>query len=162
MIVLPLRPLMVGDAFTLQDWPLHVTLAPTFVIGGGLPAVLTAVTAVLSNQPTLDFVAGEEDGFGGSGRFPVTLVEPTIELSRLHARLVAALLTADAEFDHPQFVGGGYRPHITIKGGRTVRASEHLTLRQTAVVDMAPAGADRARKVVWTTDLADPAVTAWA
>jgi len=37
-----LTPLAVGDAFTLREWPLHVTVAPTFVIVGGLPAVLSA------------------------------------------------------------------------------------------------------------------------
>lgn len=153
VIILPLQPLTVGDAFTLQSWPLHLTVAPTFVIDGGLPTVLAAVTPLLVHQPPLDVVAGQEYGFGRAGRFPVTLIEPTVELNRLHTQLVAALLAAGAEFDHPEFTGDGYRPHVTIKGEPGVRAGDRLTLRQAAIVDMAPEGEQRVRKVVWGTDL---------
>jgi hypothetical protein len=159
VIILPLQAMSTGDASTLQDWPLHLTVAPTFVIDGGLPAVLAAVTPLLLSQPPLAVVAGQEYGFGRSGRFPVTLIEPTIELNRLHAQLVGALLAAGAEFDHPEFVGAGYRPHVTIKGDPGVRTGDRMTLRQAAIVDMAPEGEQRVRTVVWTTDLADPGIT---
>ena len=162
VVVLPLQPLAVGDAFTLQDWPLHLTVAPTFVIDGGVPAVSASIAPLLSAQPALHLVAGPENGFGGTGRFPVTLIEPDVDLDRLHARLVGALLAAGAEFDRPELTGHGYRPHVTIKGDTTVHAGDHLTLDQAAIVDMAPEGEQRVRKVVWSIVLADPGLTASA
>jgi len=151
--VLPLLPLMAGDAFTLREWPLHVTAAPTFVIAGGLPTALPAVTDVLQAQQTLVLRVGPEEGFGHATNVPVSLVEPTTELIRLHESLVTALLAAGAQFDDPEFVGAGYRPHITLKGVAALQPGAGLTLQQAAVVDMAPAGDRRVREVVWTTEL---------
>jgi hypothetical protein len=148
-----LTPLGIGDAFTLREWPLHLTVAPTFVITGGLPAVLSAVAPILLAQRALTLGVGTEEGFGKAMNVPVSLVEPTAELTRLHDGLVTALFAAGAQFDDPEFVGAGYRPHITLKGVAALQPGAGLTLRQAAVVDMAPAGERRIREVVWTTEL---------
>jgi 2'-5' RNA ligase len=148
-----LTPLAVGDAFTLRAWPLHLTVAPTFVIEGGLPAALPTVAPILVAQPALALRVGPAEGFGKAMNVPVSLVEPTAELTQLHAGLVTALVAAGARFDDPEFVGAGYRPHITLKGVAPLQPGVGLTLQQAAVVDMAPAGERRFREVVWTTEL---------
>lgn len=153
VVVLPLRPLAVGDAFTLREWPLHLTVAPTFAIEGGLPAVLPAVGPVLLEQQRLVLRVGGAEGFGHAMNVPVSVVEPAAQLSRLHTQLVTALLAAGARFDDPEFIGEAYRPHVTLKGVAPLRRGESLTLPQAAVVDMAPAGERRFRRVVWTTAL---------
>jgi len=153
VIILPLRPLALGDAFTLRDWPLHITVAPTFVIFGGLPAVLSAVTAVLSPHSALRVSVGPEEGFGHAMNVPVSLVDPTAELRLLHADLSAALVAVGARFDDPDYVGDAYRPHITLKGAAALPRGADVTLHQAAVIDMAPDGERRLRRVVWTTDL---------
>ena len=150
VIVLPLRPLAVGDAFTLREWPLHLTVAPTFVIAGGLPAVLPVVAPVLLAHRALVLDVGPADGFGHAMNVPVSLVEPSAELIGLHSRLIASLLTVGARFDHPEFIGDAYRPHITLKGVPVLRCGVRLTQRQAAVVDMAPAGERRFRPVSYT------------
>jgi 2'-5' RNA ligase superfamily len=153
VIIASLTPLAVGDAFTLREWPLHVTVAPTFVIVGGLPAVLSAASPILLAQRALTLCVGPEEGFGKAMNVPVSLIEVTAELTRLHDGLVTALLAAGAQFDDPEFVGAGYRPHITLKGVAPLQPGAGLTLQQAAVVDMAPAGERRIREVVWTTEL---------
>jgi len=153
VVILPLRPLAVGDAFTLREWPLHMTVAPTFIIVGGLPELLPAVSEILLAHPALRLSVGPEEGFGHAQNVPVSLIEPTVELSRLHHRLVRALLDMGAQFDDPEFIGAAYRPHVTLKGADALPRGTGLTLRQAAVVDMAPAGERRLREVVWTTRL---------
>jgi hypothetical protein len=173
VVVLPLLPLGVGDGFSLKDWPLHLTVAPTFVIGGGhgdadsadadradadsvdadRANVLAAVTPILTERSQLIVQAGSDAGFGHSGKIPVTLIEPTAALSGLHHRLVEALLTVGAAFDDPQFIGDGYRPHVTLTRSARVSVGDTLTLRQAALVDMAPAGERRLRRVVWAHSL---------
>jgi hypothetical protein len=153
VVILPLLPLVVGDAFTLREWPLHLTVAPTFVIEGGLLAMLPAVAPILTAQPALRLRVGPEAGFGHALDVPVSLVEPAVELTRLHTGLVVALLAVGARFDDPEFVGDGYRPHITLKGVAALPPGDHLNLAQAAVVDMAPAGERRVREVVWTAEL---------
>jgi hypothetical protein len=153
VVILPLLGLTIGDAFTLREWPLHVTVAPTFVIEGGLPAVLPAIAPILHAQPALVLRVGPEAGFGHAMNVPVSLVESTAELTRLHDRWVTALRAVGARFDDPEFVGDAYRPHITLKGIAALPQGNHLALGQAAVVDMAPAGERRVRQVVWTTAL---------
>jgi len=153
VVVLPLRSLTIGDAFTLREWPLHLTVAPTFVIAGGLPSVLSAISPILLSQRALRLSVGPEEGFGHAMNVPVSTITPTPELSELHSRLVAALLAVGGQFDDPEFIGDAYRPHVHLKGVAALPCGDRLTLRQASVVDMAPAGERRVRRVVWTTDL---------
>ncbi|MET0866268.1 MAG: 2'-5' RNA ligase family protein [Nakamurella sp.] len=153
VVVLPLVPLQVGDGFSLKDWPLHLTVAPTFVIGAELPAVVAAIAASLDQQRSVVVAVGKDEGFGHSGKIPVTLIEPAADLTGMHHRLVDALLQVGAVFDDPQFVGLGYRPHVTITRLARVSMGDSLTLRQAALVDMAPAGDHRLRRVVWARSL---------
>lgn len=161
VVVLPLEPLGVGDGFSLKDWPLHLTVAPTFVIGGAVAdsfgadsaEVLAATAPILAQQPQLTVLAGIDAGFGHSGKIAVTLIEPSAELLGLHQRLVDALVAVGAEFDDPEFVGQGYQPHVTVTRSAKVPRGEVLTLRQAALVDMAPAGDRRLRRVVWVRTL---------
>ena len=160
VVVLPLEPLGVGDGFTLKDWPLHLTVAPTFVIGDDVATdtakVLAAISPVLTKQQHLTVRAGLDSGFGHSGKIPVTLIEPSVDLVGLHDRLVAALLGVGAAFDDPEFVGKGYQPHVSVTRSARVSLGEVRTLRQAALVDMAPAGDRRLRRVVWVRNFTDP------
>jgi hypothetical protein len=154
VVILPLLPLSAGDAFTLREWPLHVTVAPTFVIKSGLPGVLPAINPILISRRSLRLSVGPEEAFGRAQNVPVSLIEPTMEIRGLHLRLISALLAVGAQFDDPEFIGAGFRPHVTLKGASRLHSGSDLTFRQVAVVDMAPAGERRLREVVWTTKLA--------
>jgi len=150
VVVLPLQPLELGSGFALRDWPLHVTVAPTFVIEQGLPAVLAAITPRLAEQRSIGVCAGPDEGFGRSGNIPVTVVDASVELINLHLALVGALRVAGAVFDDPDFVGAGYRAHVTKTRTAQLSPGDPMLLRQAVVVDMEPAGDDRLRRVIWT------------
>ena len=153
VVVLPLRPLADGAAFTLRDWPLHVTVAPTFVVAGDVQSVVSVVEPCLSAQPPVRVRAGSEEGFGRSMTRPAMVIEPDVELSALHLALLRALRKSEAEFDHPDFVGTGYRAHITRTRAEAVGPGDELELCQAAIVDMEPEGDRRLRRVVWTAAL---------
>ncbi|MET3806044.1 hypothetical protein ABIB25_003053 [Nakamurella sp. UYEF19] len=174
VVVLPLRRLEVGEAFALRDWPLHVTVAPTFVLDGPArdagsddgcmldsavldSAVLEMVSAAIEGPlvecPSLRLLAAGDEGFGRSGAIPVTVVEPSVELDALHHLLVAALSDLGARFDDPEFTGSGYRAHVTVRQGRRVDTGDVLEPTQAVIVDMEPQGDARLRRVVWARDL---------
>lgn len=155
VVVLPLEPLGVGAAYPLKTWPLHVTAAPTFVIDAELSTVVDAIGPTLAQQRRLHLQAGADAGFGDSGTIAVTLVEQSAALTELHRRLVALLTGSGATFDKPHFTGAGFNPHVTMT--RIARSSpgDRLDLRQAAIVDMEPLGADRLRCVVWAAQLLD-------
>lgn len=154
VVVLPLVPLATGAGFPLREWPLHVTVAPTFVVQYGLSEVVEMIGPVLADQPRLAARAGQQEGFGPSMTIPVAVVEPTVELTDLHTRLVTALRQGGAVFDDPQYVGDGYRAHITTTRQAAAQAGQQLHLQQAAIVDMEPQGDQRLRRVVQVWNLA--------
>jgi len=153
VVVLPLQPLTVGVGFSLSDWPLHVTVLPTFVVAVDLGAVVAAIAPVLAPQPALRERVGYDEGFGRSGKIPVSVLVPSRALSDLHARLVAALADIGAVFDDPEFIGKGYRAHVTKTRVAESFPGDVLTLSQAAIVDMEPEGNGRLRRVVWAIQL---------
>jgi len=65
VVVLPLRPLAVGDSFALRDWPLHLTVAPTFVVDADQETVRSAIAPLLESVPVLWVQAGMTLDSGG-------------------------------------------------------------------------------------------------
>lgn len=153
VVVLPLVPLTAGDGFPLKTWPLHVTVAPTFQTPADLAAVAAAIAPVVARSPALCVTAGGDEGFGPSGRVPVTVLIPSPELSGMHAGLVRALWAMDARFDDPEYVGDGYRAHVTMTTTARMTPGQVARLEQAAIVDMEPVGPQRLREVVWVSPL---------
>jgi 2'-5' RNA ligase len=153
VVVLPLVPLSVGVGFPLRTWPLHVTVAPTFVTGAEAAAIAAVIAPVVAGTPTVTVTAGDDEGFGPSGRVPVTVLVPSPELSQLHEVLLAALRAVGVEFDDPVYTGPGYRAHVTVTGDARMRPGETALLEQAALVDMEPVGPDRCRHVLWASPL---------
>jgi 2'-5' RNA ligase len=153
VVVLPLLPLRIGDGFPLRTWPLHVTVAPTFVTDAGPAAVAEAISTVVAAAATISVTAGGDEGFGPSGRVPVTVLVRSPELSALHALLLQTLSTAGAVFDDPEYTGPGYRAHVTVTAEARMRPGDVALLEQAALVDMEPVGPQRWRRVVWVARL---------
>lgn len=147
VVVAPLRPLTVGDAFTVADWPLHITVMPPFLTSHTSDQVAAVIAEVAATQPLLTARAGVDALFGRKHDLPVTLVLGHPGLTLLHDRLISALRPLAARADEPAFTGPGFRAHITVKGERRVHEGDELRLSQLALVDMAPR-ADVAGRVV--------------
>lgn len=148
VVVAPLSPMAVGDRFITREWPLHVTLVQVFASDaspGGIVMRLDAVAAVAS---PITVVAGDDERFGPSRTIAVTVVEPSLELDRLHAACVAALEELAPVYENPEYMGDGYRPHVTVKRHQRVSAGDLLTLQQIALVDMEPGQHDGGREVL--------------
>jgi hypothetical protein len=138
VVVLPLLPLAVGASFAVSRWPLHVTVLPPFLTDAPGGELAAAIAAVASTQPPLTVVAGPDALFGRRHDIPVSLLEPSAELTALHRNLVAALRPFAAEPDEPAFTGDGFRAHVTHKPPARVHPGDTLTLRQLTLVDMLP------------------------
>jgi hypothetical protein len=148
--VLPLQPLEVGDGFSLSAWPLHLTVLPNFVTELEVAAVGRVLDEVSrGTSPIVARVAGSAL-FGRGENIPVSLVAESPALVRLHRLLLEGARGFDAVLENPAFSGDAFRPHITAtKTGRAVEG-DRLVLAQLALVDMAPDGDQRHRRVVWT------------
>ncbi|MCU1551560.1 MAG: hypothetical protein JWR36_2120 [Glaciihabitans sp.] len=152
--VLPLTPLRVGDGFTVSAWPLHVTIVPTFDSQLDAKDVGQQLAAAASGTRAIDIVVGGEAMFGTNANVSVALVRTSPELTLLHSRLLSGMVSIGASFNSPEYVGGGYRPHITATKRSGAAADDQLHLTQIALVDMEPFGDAGHRRVVWTLPLA--------
>lgn len=153
VVVLPLIRLRTGDGFPLKTWPLHVTVAPTFVTDADAAAVAVAIRPAICGCPPLTVTGGAEEGFGPSGRVPVTVLVPSAELSALHELLRTALGAVRADFDDPAYIGAGYRGHVTSTAVARMTPGDVALLAQAAIVDMEPVGLQRLRRVTWVSAL---------
>jgi hypothetical protein len=151
--VLPLEPLAVGDGFSVSSWPLHVTIVPTFETELSPQAVGAAIDFATVGQAPITAVVGEDAMFGSFATVRVALVTPSPPLDTLHRVSLAGVAALGAVFDDPQFIGDGYRPHVTATRRRRSNPGDILRLSQIALVDMKPSGEASERRVVWAKTL---------
>ena len=154
--VLPLVPLRVGDGFSVSAWPLHVTIVPTFESDLAATEVGERLAEAASGAQVIDAIVGGDDLFGSRANVPVALIEPSPDLTVLHRRMLARMLAVGAIFDSPDYIGDGYRPHVSVTKRARPGAGDRIQLAQLALVDMQPVGEKGHRRVVWTADLGRP------
>ncbi|KRE81887.1 2'-5' RNA ligase family protein [Arthrobacter sp. Soil763] len=169
IVVAFLEPVTAGMEFPREDWPLHITLVKFDVVDqplgdGGPPGdaveqppgdgdPLAARVAGLMDAPIgaalgSAVTIGAEAGFGRRGTIPVSLVEPSPALQALHEALVEAARSLPGRISTPGYTGTGYRPHVSHRPGKALRAGEQLALDRIALVDMAPDGGHATRRVL--------------
>lgn len=146
--VAPLTPLAAGDSFATREWPLHVKIVQVFDADATPRQVGRCLAGVAPAASALEVVAGEDENFGRAQTIPVTVIESCAALNALHAACVTALAQLAPVYESPEFMGAGYRPHVTVKRQGRVIAGERIELRQIAVVDMEPGQRDGGREVL--------------
>jgi 2'-5' RNA ligase len=151
VLVAPLRPLAVGDGFSMSAWPLHLTVVGNFATDLSIDEVGGLLTTTASMA---DVVVGAHDLFGPRNNVRVSVIEHSEWLDALHNELVERMASAGAVFDNPEYTGRGYRPHVTATKRAHVTEGDILRLGQLALVDMRPSGDSGLRSVVWTQSLA--------
>jgi hypothetical protein len=153
VVVLPLAPLPVGAGFAVSTWPLHVTVLPPFRTDAPAADIAAAVAAATRAQPPLTVVAGADELFGRRHDIPVSVIEPSADLTALNRTLVAALRPFAAEPHEAVFVEPGFRAHVTHKPPARVHPGDILTFSQIALVDMLPRTDAAGRTVLATSPL---------
>lgn len=138
VVVAPLSPLVVGERFSTRDWPLHVTVVPTFLSGASVPHLAAAVGRAAAGLSAVRVVRGPDALFGPRHTVPVSEVVIDEPLRFLHVALVEGLRGCGTEFETPEYAGAGYRAHVTHRKGRRVEPGDVAELIQVALVDMNP------------------------
>lgn len=105
-----LEPADVGYEFI--EWPLHITIVPWFPCDDEkkLDAILEEIAG---NHPVFSVTVGPAEWFGPKKDVPVNLVEASPALMALHIAVFEALEKNNFPIHQKEFVGAGYRAHIT-------------------------------------------------
>jgi 2'-5' RNA ligase len=154
VIALALAPLVTGDEFPAETWPLHLTVVPTFETAHSVGELETAIAPVLSRTMPITVVGESLELFGPNRDVRVTTVRASDELRELHLGLLAVLEPLGPRHLKPRYIGDDYRPHVSHTAHATFAPGEIATLQQAAIVDMQRRGADRSLAVAATLDLA--------
>lgn len=143
-----------GFTFERSAWPPHITVV-RFDTALSLSQVRSRVRRVVRGasgvrSSEIQVVAGADAQFGRRGTVAVSLIEPNEQLIGLQAGVVTGLDIASsppATYPHQH----AYRPHITHTPLLRPREGQRFVLAQLALVDRAPDGDRRYRRVlsVW-------------
>ncbi|WP_247041556.1 2'-5' RNA ligase family protein [Arthrobacter rhizosphaerae] len=162
ILVAFLEPVALGGEFPSGRWPLHITLVK-FDVGsspggeaGGRDEVAARVVASVDGAVKTALgtrlTIGDEAGFGLRQLVPVNVVEPHPRLQALHESLLREVQNLGAVVSTPAYTLQNYRPHVSHQGDSRPHRGDAVVLDRVALVDMAPDGDRRIRRVLelWT------------
>lgn len=135
VVVLPLVPLVVGDTFTVAQWPLHLTLVEPFETDAEVEALNAALSPVAAVAAPVPAVVGEDAMFGPRRNILVSLVHDDGALLALRVAAMAALREHGVDLGHTRT---DYRPHVTAKQHARMHAGDRLMLDSVALVRLRP------------------------
>ncbi len=144
------QPIQAGSEFSMDDWPVHITLADVFAVDLGSGVESKLKDFLVSQRPVVTMVIGETV----LGSTPVVLLDKTSPLFKLHEDIVDLLQANGAVFNTPEFTRAGFLPHSTIQKTGRLHIGENVTVDSVALVDMFPGGDWRKRRVLGVMKLA--------
>jgi len=156
VLVLPLDSLHVGDSFSRQNWPLHVTILGNFRTNARVDDLARTLQTTLESQQSIAIdpvVVGEQALFGPGGDVVVNVVDDeSQQLAALH-QLLLGPIDEYIELLDAQHALSGYRPHVTAVASARVHRGDRIELRSLALVDLDWIRDDSLTRVVWVTEL---------
>jgi len=135
VVVLPLAPIVVGDEFTVAQWPLHVTLVEPFETEVGADDLGAALAPVAGRARPIPIVVGADAMFGPRRDILVSLVHDDEHLAALRAHAMEALVERAVGLGHTR---PDYRPHVTAKRHGRAHEGDRLTLDTLVLVRLRP------------------------
>lgn len=155
VIIKLLEKLQDGDEFFPENYPLHITIVPSFQLERMDDALLGKIKQLCSGLKTFSVIAGVDEFFGPNGEVHVTTMIMNDELQELHASLVSILSEAGAIFDEPQYMLENYRAHATVQETIRLSKGDSIVVDSITVIDKLPNGLPIKRKLLKTLNFSD-------
>lgn len=135
-IVQFLEPIEPQQTFSMEEWPLHITLADVFAINFD-ESFIKELASHLSSKECISTESMEEAQLGDHNNpTKVTLIKNTSELQSLHDELINFLQAHDAVFNSPQFTHEGFLPHSTHQRHAHLETGKKINISELSLVDM--------------------------
>jgi len=136
-----------GDEFSMQNWPLHTTLADVFAVDMN-QQVLDDIQKIFNEFKGIETNAIGERTFGDAEHLVnVVLLENTSMLQTCHDTFIDMLTKHGAVFNNPEFTHDGFIPHSTIQMDKRLQIGDMVQLDKLAIVDMFPNNNLQQRKI---------------
>lgn len=131
VVAIMLGPISIGQEFI--DWPLHITIVPWFPCGDSEKLDSILVDEAKTHASFLVEV-GKIEKFGPGKNIGVNLIKDSPELNKLHWSIYTALEKNNFGIHQKEYVGDGYKPHITHQPHGQKRKGEKLKIESLALV----------------------------
>jgi hypothetical protein len=155
VIIKLLEQLKDGDEFSPENYPLHITVVPSFQLERMDDVLLGKIRQLCSNFKTFTLIAGEDEFFGANREVHVTTMIMNDNLQELHDSLVSILSDAGATFDEPQYMLENYRAHATVQETIRLHEGDSITISNITIIDKLPNGLPTKRKLLKTLNFSD-------
>lgn len=139
-----------GTEYPSTHWPLHVTIADTFAVDWSKNDLLKKLSALVANHQPVTAIADHDEYFGPQKQTQVTILDMSKELIALHNDVVGLLKSAGAIFNNPQYIGEGYRAHVTVQSHLRLHKGDLVNINGLTIVDMFPHEDPYQRKILKT------------
>lgn len=157
-IIQLLEPVAEGTIYKPADWPLHTTLADIFAIDWSEETLLQNCAQEFQNLKTISTTASDDEWFGENKNIQVTLLEKNAAITELHFALVTFLEKGNVQFNKPEFVRDGFKPHVTTQKDNHLQKGDEVVIDALTIIDMFPDDDPYLRKILKTIPLATPEV----
>jgi len=123
------------ENFQRSEWPLHVTILGTFQTNISSKEIVLQMTKACLDTHTFILTGKSKEMFGYNNDIPVTELNKTSALVKLHSKLLTAFLS-NATLKSPTFGGDGYRPHVTDQNTGNIEPNQEITVRSVSLVKL--------------------------
>ena len=137
-------PIEQGDTFDMHEWPLHITIADTFAVDD-VQSLISDIAIYINTQPVAHTAIVDESTFGET---PVWILENTKDLYDFHNSIIAIFNSHHVTFNHPEFTGLGFVPHISKNLSTDMHIGDRILINIVSLVDMFPERDWKKRRVV--------------
>lgn len=155
LLALELEPVEIGK--TYEVLPLHTTLVHWFWLEAPKIDELIKLVSKLTTEK-LSLEALEEaifTEFTDSGTIPVTVsrIEKSDTLSDLHNRITALIDSLGGTYEKPEYIGGGYEPHVTHQYKTKINTGDILQADNLFIAQASKPQYGNTRKIIYTLSL---------
>src|SRR5690606_29977172 len=121
LFIIEIAPLEVEKVY--DELPSHLTLMSRFFSELSPGDLAEVVRPLFEHASPIELVFGETTELGPK-KLIVHMVEYSDQLRQLHNQLRALLNSVDANYEYPQFIGEGHKPHVTQRGGERINTGD--------------------------------------
>lgn len=148
VIIKLLVQLKEGDEFSPENYPLHITIVPSFQLERMDDVLLDKIKQFCDNLKAFTLAAGQDDFFGPNREVQVTTMVMNDEIRRLHNGLVGILTGAGAVFDEPEYMFENYQAHATVQRAIRLHNNDSVAVEDITIIDKLPNGNSGKRKLL--------------
>lgn len=131
--------LIVGK--TYNPLPAHLTLVSRFYSEASPEEIVKIANPIFGKTNSIELLF-EDAASLGPKQTAADLIISSKELLDLHRRVIKSLTTIDASYTNPQFVGDGWKPHVSKRAEQSFSAGDQVISSAAYLIEVKIDGTD--------------------